>query len=273
MKTIVLKLLLQVTLILFISGCASPPCEDKTANECGREIYYQLDEHIFDIEETRKAVKKLEYVANIDKDAEWVALSFSLLLLNSAYEVGDLYLKSSYDDNLLAESKKKASEISDNIELSQSHAHLARLQIIEGEYRKAWFTLNEAHQLDNNNFYPWFLKGVISYFMGDYSSAEELLIKSEKISEFKYQRRLATRYRQKVARQEGDSSKEEELLLKNIRENPDYAYMYSHYAGFLERQQRYKEAIEYYEKTIAIKPYPNAIRQLERLKEEMSNSR
>lgn len=271
MKNVSLKVLLSIAIIIFTTGCGSPSCGEKTANQCGREIYYQLDEHIFNVEETRRAISKLRHAAKLDENAEWVNLSYSRLLLNSAYQVGDFYLKDSYNDSLLAESYKIASGVSTNSDLSQAHAHLARFQIIKGNYKKAWYTLNKAYELDNDNFYPWYLRGVISYFMRDYKKAEELFLESEKKSEFKYQRKLVTRYRQKVARKKGNYSKEEKLLQKNIRENPDNAYMYSHYAGFLKRQKRYKEAIKYYEKAIDIKPYNNAIRQLEELKKVVND--
>lgn len=57
---------------------------------------------------------------------------------------------------------------------------LARVQIIEGEYREAWETLNTAHAKDPDNFYPWYFRSVISEQMRDRERAEHAIDEAEK---------------------------------------------------------------------------------------------
>lgn len=161
----------------------------------------------------------MNLIRYLDNDAEWVQLSYSMLWLDQGYKIGDRYLQDSYVDTFLVISHEIALEAVKDNQTSESYSHLARLQIIRGEYKKAWQTLNRAYHLDKSNFYPWYLRGIIAYFMNDLQKAENMLVESQERAEFKFQRRIAIGYRQEVARQAGNYLKEEQLLLQNIWKN------------------------------------------------------
>jgi tetratricopeptide (TPR) repeat protein len=150
---------------------------------------------------------------------------------------------------------------------SQASAQVARIYIIKKEYQTAWTLLNTAYDNDATNYYPWYLRGVIAVKMNDPKRALVQFDEAEKLAKHKYQHRQLNYQRQYIAKMNGDAAAEEALLKKNIQDNPDRANIYGNYAQFLKKHKRYDEAIAYWEKAIAISPYPHAIEQLKKTRE------
>ena len=143
---------------------------------------------------------------------------------------------------------------------------LARVMIIKQEYKKAWHLLNKAYKLDKSNYYTWLYKSLIGYYMKAYDDALSNLDEAEKHITHRYQNKMVTRQRQRVARRVGDKALEEKMYKKNIDDFPDNPYMYGNYASFLLRNDRPKESVFYYEKAISITPYPRAVEKLKEAK-------
>lgn len=145
------------------------------------------------------------------------------------------------------------------------------MQIIKGEYRQAWVLLNKSYQLDNNNYYAWFYKALIAYYMKEYDDTLSKLNEAENRITHRYQKKHVTRQRMRVAKKTGDKELTEKMYKKNIEDFPENAYMYGNYASFLLDNDRPEESVIYYEKAISISPYQQAINSLEEAKQKVVN--
>lgn len=102
--------------------------------------------------------------------------------------------------------------------------------------------------------------------MKGYKDAVSNLDEAESQITHKYQKKLITRQRQRVARKLGDKVLEERMYKKNIDDFPENAYMYGNYASFLLKNGRPEESVVFYEKAISISPYTRALKKLEEAK-------
>ena len=237
--------------------------DGENAKALAKKAYFTLEESPFDREVYRQAGILLNSANSLNDKEPWVYIGLSLATMQHGYKKGSWFRQKSFSKRSVDkafEHAKKAVELGPNE--SQSYAHLARMYIIKKEYRKAWGELNTSYALDNNNFYAWFYKGLVYYYMKGYEKAVVNLDEAEKNIIHRYHKKLVTRQRQRVARKMGDKELEEKMYKKNIQNFPDNAYMYGNYAGFLFRNKRYEKAAEFYEKAINIKPYAHAQGQL-----------
>lgn len=249
-------------------------CSDSDADSpnLAEEAYHQLEANVFDRGQVEDAVAKIRRAKENRPDDAWVFMALSLAVLVDGYKIGDWYDPRTFAEGSVDQAYAlalKARELDPKI--SQTHAHLARILIIKGEFRPAWEILNEAYRLDANSFYPWYFKGIIGEKFRDSRQALQAFDEAERRVSHSYQTHLVNLHRQNVAKFEKNFEEEERLLRENIKLEPDSPHVYGNYAHFLKAHGRYDEAIEFWEKAIAIGAYPAAVKSLaetRRLKEE-----
>lgn len=243
------------------------------AREHAMKAFFMMEESPFDDKVFEKGIQNIKKANEIDPEEEWVFVSASLAALLQGYKIGNMYSSKTFTEESIDKAYEFAEiAIGKGGKQSQTHAQMARVLIIKGNYKKAWMILNKAYKLDEKSFYAWFYRGVISRLMQDYERAEKNFIEAQNNISHKYQKKLVTRQRQYAAEAAGDHEKEEEMLLLNIADFPRNAYMYGNYANFLYRFQRYEEAVDFYVKAIAITPYGNAIKWHKKAKEKASSN-
>jgi tetratricopeptide (TPR) repeat protein len=245
---------------------------EREAKDLARDAFYALDEKPFDVERRSKALEDIQRAAKQSPKEPWVAIATSRAILELGYSKGDRYRLTSFDP----EAVEKAEEYAKQSVLlgpneSLAYSQLARVQLIRGNYRPAWDTLNQAHEKDPNDFYPWYLRGVLSNRMKNAERAKAALDEAEKHATQLYQGRLTLYERMTLAKLTGDLSAEERIYKQLIDLDPQNAHAYGNYANFLLSQKRYDEAIASYEKALSIASYPLAREQLERAK-QLKNS-
>lgn len=231
------------------------------------EAYHKMEESPFDAEVYQRSLELISQAHADNADEPWVYIAASLASMQAGYKVGSWYRGKSFGKDAIDKAYQfavKAKEI--GVNESQAYAHMARMEIIKAEYRKAWELLNQAYRVDNENFYAWFYKAIIHVKKKGYDEAWTYLDEAEKRISHRYQMKLVTRERQGVARKKGDVLLEERMYKKNIEDFPENAYMYGNYGSFLLRNGRPEESIIYYEKAIAITPYPLALKKLKEAK-------
>lgn len=211
-----------------------------SAKELARQAYYEIEDNVFDLEKLDKAMKKLQQAQKANPKEPWVSIAASQAALVYGYKIGDWFRMDTFEvgvvDKTLALAKKA---VDLGPEESQAYAQLARIYIIKDEYRTAWELLNTAYNKDKTNYYPWYLRGIISVKMKDILKATSYFDEAEKLATHKYQQRQLNYQRQKVAKMNGDVAAEEYWLKKNIEKNPDSAHIYGNYAQFLKKHKRY----------------------------------
>ena len=124
--------------------------------------------------------------------------------------------------------------------------------------------LNNAFKLAPNDFYPWYFSGIIYEKLKTPEKAQEHLEKAIELAQFPYQKGIANRHLQNVARISGDYAAQENLLKENISNDPNSPHRYGNYATFLMYRERYQEAVVYWKKAIEKGSYPHAEKQLKK---------
>lgn len=261
MRSIYKSSLFPTILLLILPSFVSA----NMARELAKEAYHQMEENVFDREEISIAVDKLNRAAKSNRKEPWIFLAGSLLELINGYKIGDWYRTKSFSEAGVENAfsmAKEALKLSGNE--SQVFAHLARIHIIKGEYTAAWDLLNTANRISPQDFYPWYFRGIIAEKKRNGPKAKEYLTKARSYAEFRYQEMLVNIHLRKVAKFEGDTLKQEELLKRNIAEYPDDPHIHGNYAAFLMKHERYSEAIEYWRMAIARGSYRRAEEQLKK---------
>lgn len=254
--------------ILLVSSLLNNSYASSDARGMAIKAYELLEYRKFDsgsIEEAFRLIKKANEIA--PKEA-WVHIASSQAVLTLGYNYGNPYKKNAYQEGVIESALVIANRaVALDSNSAQAHAQLARVQIINMQYKKAWNTLNTTHQLDNNNFYAWYLRAIISIQMRDSRRAKGYFAEARSRAKNNYHHSWINLRLTDVAKSEGDTKEQERLYLSNIQIFPDSAHAYGNYANFLRKQKRYEESIDYYQRAIDIAPYPLAEQELEKVKQ------
>lgn len=247
------------TLIL-LSACAS---ED--ARLLAEEAFYLLEDDPFSHEIRNKAMEDLALAYELNPDEPWVAVARSRLALELGYRRGSRFSKGNFNPKPLEAALFFAQE---GVRLgpgeSVAHSQLARVQIVHGQYRNAWDTLNSAYANDPDDFYPWYFRSVISTEMRERERAEQYIAEAEKRIVRPLHEGFVLGQRQNIVLAMGSEQEKEESYLVNIEHDPDDAYAYGNYGSFLLRRERYEEAESMLEKALSIRRYRAAEEDLEK---------
>lgn len=264
MRFILLPLVLAIA---FVGQACSPPSAGADQDSLARDAYHQIEGNVFKFAELHDATLIIESAHEANPNDPWVYLAASLATLVSGYQIGDWYEEATFREGTVT----KALELATQARVhgpneSQAYAHLARLRIIQAEYETAVQLLEEALHLDSASYYPWYFRGIAAVRMGNLDSAWLNFDEAEKRAVFPYQQKLLNLHRQDAARLAGDRNEHERLLRENIRRHPSDPHIYGNYAHFLTQQERFAEAVEYWEKAVEFGPYPEAVNRLQEAK-------
>ncbi|MGL6159461.1 hypothetical protein [Microbulbifer sp.] len=257
--------LVKVFHLAILAGLLLPPLSHGNARF--EEAYFRLEANVFDNSVRQGVIAEFNAAGLEGNEDPWFYLCASLTTLVSGYKIGDWYTEKTFAPGTAEralELAEKAKSISPN--LSQSHAHYARILILQEEYKKAWMALGRAHELDPDSFYPWYFRGIIAEKMRDAGRASGYFDEAEQRVAFDHQQNLVNIHRQKVARFSKDLAEQERLLKENIKNNPESSTYHGNYAQFLKEQKRYQESLKYWEKAVELGPSPNALKKLEEVR-------
>lgn len=239
----------------------------KTANSAkalAQEAFHQAASHAFNRQSREAATEKLQTAWQINPGEPWIYLTESMMTLQEGYRIGTWYKAKTFmpgTADRAIEIANKAVSLDPNF--SKGYSQLAWLYIIKEDYEKAGELLEIAYKQDKKSFQVWLYKGTLALVTGDTETAGRMFEEALRYATHSYEKDIIRGRKQDVAQIIGNTDEEERILLEQIETNPDSAYSYGNYANFLMRNGRYNEAVNYYEKTISIKPYRHALRRLE----------
>ena len=263
------KYLFAILIVLIIGTLAARYGKLKIDHEVAlvEGAYYQIEENVFNAVKFRDALIELDVAQHKNPEDPWLYLSLSLAKLVQGYTIGDWYEMKTFNPGSVDQAVQLAQvALQKGPRLSQSYAHLARLLILKTEFKEAWQLLNTAHSLDPESFYPWYFRGILYEKMKSAQKANECLNEALLHAKYGYQKSIVNIHLQKVAAFSGDINQQEKLLLQNIQDNKNNAAYYGNYARFLMNHFRYKEAVQYWEKALAISTYQEALQGLDEAK-------
>ena len=191
--------------------------DSKRSQSLAEEAYYQIEGNVFNRPVIEQAFAKLHQARRANPNDPWVYLTASLAVLVSGYQIGDWYTMRTFTEGTVAEALVLATKaVALGPSEGQCHAHLARLKIIQGEYRAAWDMLTEAYKHNPDSFYPWYFRGIIAEKMRDVGQGKSYFDEAEKRVAYAYQSSLINLHRQTLAKIAGDLAEQERLLKENI---------------------------------------------------------
>lgn len=236
-----------------------------SARSLAEGAFYAIEDEPFDTVNVNRAFRDIKRAEDLDSNEPWVAIATSRAFLEIGYQKGGRFREQSFKPEALEKAEYYARQGVDlGPTISVAHSQLARVQIVLGNYRAAWETLNKAHRLAPDDFYPWYFRSVIAVQMKDKERASLAIEEAERRVDRSLHRSFVLGQRKAIALAMG-SEKEKEAAYKAIIANePMSAHAHGNYGAFLLRRERYDEAIKSLEKAVSIARYPVAVEQLER---------
>lgn len=193
-------------------------------------------------------------------------LNRSLGALVAGYKSGDPYAMESYMRGSLDRATalaREALEEGPNSELV--HSHVGLLHLIEDDRSKAHASFARARALDEAAFRPWLYGAALEVRDGDLQRARWSLGEAEARSKRAEQLVRVDRLRVAIARRSGDVEWERRLHDQLVVANPASARDLVAYGDFLSRRLELEEALELYQRAVAIQRSPAAVAGLEKV--------
>lgn len=235
------------------------------ARALAERAFYAIEDDPFARRTVNRAIEDIARAKAANADEPWVAIAVSRAMLEVGFRSGDRHRKRSYTPEAVGkalEYAQRGATLAPADSIAQSQ--LARVQIIRGDLKTAWYTLNRAHEADAGNFYAWYLRGVLFVQMKDTAKASTALDEAERRATRPYQVRVVLQERMGIAKLNRDLDAEERLHLAIIALNTKNPHSHGNYGAFLLTHKRYDEAIAQYETALSIARYPLAEKQLEK---------
>jgi len=238
-----------------------------------KQAFYEIEADPFNNTNMDNSAKKIASALGNDPENPWVLIAVSRLILEAGYIKGDRSRMSTYSPGTVEESGRYAREaLKHGNGNGMAHVQFSKIQMINGDLKGAWLTLNRAHGINPDDFYPWYYRAVISVRMKDFKKADSYLNEAEERAAQHYQESWVAARRISVAKLIGDEVGIDSAYKKSIEVDPLSPHKYGNYANYLKRKKRYKEAIDYYQKAISISPYPIALKGIEEARQLLSSS-
>jgi len=227
-----------------------------------QEATRRIEAHPFNGEIIRSEAETLRSHVEDNPNDSWGYIGLARMFMIAGYQSGSRFNGANFDDTALSKARTLVDHaIQIDAGISRAHAVKARLQILDGDYKDAWDTLNRAHELDKRNFHAWYLMGVLNRLYKQYEESGNMLSKARRAAEHQYQERWVLQARKDIAEATDDAAAEEEVHRELISLSPQRAHAYGNYGAFLLEQDRYDEAIDRFDKALSIRRYPLAEKQ------------
>jgi len=230
------------------------------ARSIALEAYHHAAGNPLDADARKEALEILSKARALDPNEAEIYLAETIMVLQDGYRVGAWYKASAYHDGVVDTAMYKVnSAINADPQYYKSYAILAWMYIVKSNYEKAEELLEKSYSLKQDNFYYWLYKGTLSQEKKEYAEAQKYYDIAEGYASIEGNQSLIRTRKRDLAKLTGNLAEAERLYLDDISRDPDSAYSYGNYAGFLLCNGRFDEAVEYYEKAISIAPYPLVI--------------
>ncbi len=208
----------------------------------------------------------------INANDRWVAVASAELVLALGYRSGDAFRGTSYAPEAITHAERLLQPaLQADPPIARAYLTQARLQILRGQRRQAWETLNIAYTLQPEHHRPWLLRGVIALQMKDPQRAKTQLDEAERWADSNAAKISVLRQRVRLERSHGTPESELAHLRRIIDIDPSAAHAHGNLGAALLRMKRYEEAVHALERALAIERYPLAEQQLARARRGLAS--
>ena len=219
-----------------------------------------------------RASAEISRARQIDPQDPWVALASAELVVALGYRSGDAFRGRNYAPEAIKQAEGLLQiALRANPPIARAYRAQALLQILRGQRRQAWETLNTAYALEPEHHRPWLLRAVIARQMKDPQRARTQLDEAERWADSDVARIAVLRQRVRLERLYGTPEVELDQLRAIIEIDPSAAHAHGNLGAALLRMKRYEQAVAAFERALSIERYPLAEQQLERARQGVSS--
>lgn len=257
--------------LLVLSACAEQ-APAPSAEDHARAALERLDGGSLGGGVLEHAAADVSRARQINANDRWVAVASAELVLALGYRSGDAFRGTSYAPEAITHAERLLQPaLQADPPIARAYLTQARLQILRGQRRQAWETLNIAYTLQPEHHRPWLLRGVIALQMKDPQRAKTQLDEAERWADSNAAKISVLRQRVRLERSHGTPESELAQLRRIIDIDPSAAHAHGNLGAALLRMKRYEEAIHALERALAIERYPLAEQQLARARRGLAS--
>lgn len=257
--------------LLVLSACAEQ-APAPSAEDHARAALERLDGGSLGGGVLEHAAADVSRARQINANDRWVAVASAELVLALGYRSGDAFRGTSYAPEAITHAERLLQPaLQADPPIARAYLTQARLQILRGQRRQAWETLNIAYTLQPEHHRPWLLRGVIALQMKDPQRAKTQLDEAERWADSNAAKISVLRQRVRLERSHGTSESELAHLRRIIDIDPSAAHAHGNLGAALLRMKRYEEAVHALERALAIERYPLAEQQLARARRGLAS--
>jgi len=227
-----------------------------------------LQDHPFELDSVALAATQLGAAAKLSPDEAWVHIGNGQLALTTGHDMGSWYRLERFDPSAVALARREAALAiaSDSLE-PQAWCSSALIHILDKRWDLVQGEVNRAYLLDTSAFEPYHLRGVAYRMVKQYDKSRQFYLLADSHATTAGQRKQVIAGLSAVAKGQGDHFEELRLLMKDVETDPTNAWSYGMVAEWYMTQKRYAEAVQWWEKTVAIAPFGRAVAQLAKARE------
>lgn len=259
--------ILLVFLAAFVA-CKPSPVDRSTAKELARSAYRSLVNRPYDLDSVRLAASKLEQASRLSPDEAWVHIGLGQLALTRGHDGGSWYKMKRYDTAAVAFARREAEKaLAADSANAQAWCFNALIHILDKRWDLVQNDVNRAYQLDTAAFKPYHLRAVTYRLLKQYDKSRQFYLLADSHAVEIGQKKLVLQGLADVARGQGDHAEQLRLLMMGVENDPTNGWAVGLVAEWYMAQKRYPEAVQWWERTVAIASFPRARDQLAKARE------
>jgi hypothetical protein len=263
-----LSALLAISVFLLAAGCRSSASARKMARDLSRRAISALENRPFDGDSVGLAGRDVGIARGLAPDEALVHVAAGKLALTTGHDVGSWYKLSRYAPQAVETARREASAaLQADPKSPEAWCFQAYIDILERRWDRVQDEVNRAWQLDSSAFEPYQLRAVSMRLLKRYDESRHFYMVADSHAVEMWQRKQVLAGLGEVARGVGDTDGQLALLHRLVELEPGNAWTTGLVAEWHMSHHRYAEAVIWWEKAVALAPFPRAVQQLAKARE------
>lgn len=257
-----------VLALLGLAACKPSPADRAKAKDLAKSAFSTLENRPYDLDSVRWAATRLAMATKLSPGESWVHLCKGQMALTRGHDIGSWYKLKRYDPASVEFARREAelALVADSTE-PRAWCFSAFLHILDQRWDLVQSEVNRAYQLDTSAFEPYHLRAVAYRLVGQYDKSRQFYLLADSHAVEVGQRKRVLQGLSEVARGQGDDTEQLRLLLLGVENDPTSGWAVGLVAEWFMRRKRYPEAVQWWERTVALAPFPRALDQLAKARE------
>lgn len=253
-----------------LAACTATPHDPAAARDLAKRAYIALESRPYDRDSVAFADQSLAKAKRLAPEEVWVHIGLAHLALVRGHDGGSWYAGKMFDPNALGIAREEASKaVVDDPKEAMAWCMQGWVDILDKDFPRVQADVNQAYLLDTSLFEPYFLRAAALLGNRQYEKAKGFYLLADSHAVRPKQKANAHRGLSSVAYGQHDRAEELRQLLLQAAVEPDNGWGQSLVGEWYSREKRWPEAVEWWERTVALAPFPRAVEQLRKAREAL----